>query len=98
MNARKHWLKKKGPQQIPPDGLRRKQEPRPSSSKRKPRARKNKRKLRLQKKTAPTILETVRRSVPGTIRHARLHPRNAATRTAHSAVDILFAAFSCRRL
>src|SRR5260370_19164074 len=50
MNARKHWLKKKGPQQVPPGGLGRRQEPRPSSSKRKPRARKNKRKLRVQKR------------------------------------------------
>src|SRR4029077_585526 len=50
MNARKYWLKKKRPQQVPPGGLGRKQEPRPSSSKRKPRAGKNKRRLRVQKR------------------------------------------------
>src|SRR5690242_16046585 len=50
MNARKHWLKKKGPQQVPLCGPVRREKPRPDRSKRKPRLRKNKRKLRVQKR------------------------------------------------
>jgi len=51
-----------------------------------------------EKKTARTILETSRRRVSRTIRHARLHPRNAATRTAHSAAAIRFTTLSQCRL
>src|SRR4030095_3123863 len=51
MNARKNWLKKRGPQQIPLRGPMRKKKPGPDTSKRKPRARKNKRKLRVQKRS-----------------------------------------------